>query len=320
MAAATAPRLRGEHALFLSATLIWGSTWIAITYQLGTVDPEVSIAYRFALAALLLLGWNALRRARMRYSPRDHALMAAQGALLFGANYVLIYHSERFLASGLVAVVFSLIVFFNILGMRLFFGQPIAARMVLGAVCGVAGVATLFWRELARFEGGMKGTMGIALATAGTLVASLGNMMAARNYRAGLPVQASTGFGMMYGAALVASWSVARGFPWRFEATGAYVASLLYLVVFGSVLAFLSYLTLAGRIGADRAGYVGVAVPVVALALSTLVEGYRWTGSALVGAALCLAGNLVVLARPPAGAEGSGPRSTRAREGDAAGP
>src|SRR5574341_1202016 len=287
---------RGAHALFLCATAIWGSTWIAITYQLGTVAPEVSIAYRFALAAALLLGWNALGGHRLRYPLRDHVRMAAEGVFLFGANYVLIYHSERFLASGVVAVVFSLIVFFNIIGMRLFFARAIAARMLLGAVCGVVGVATLFWREMAGFERGLEGATGLALAGLGTAVASLGNMVAEGNHRAGLPVRASTGFGMMYGAAFVAAFAVARGMEWRFDFTGAYVGSLLYLALFGSVVAFVSYLTLVGRVGADRAGYIGVAVPVVALALSTAAEGYRWTGRAFLGAALCIAGNVVALA------------------------
>jgi drug/metabolite transporter (DMT)-like permease len=296
-AATRRERAGGAQALFVLATLIWGSTWLAIRYQLGTVAPEVSVAYRFALAAALLLGWIAVRGERLRYSARDHLGMAAQGMSLFGANYVLVYHSERFLASGLVAVVFSLIVFFNIMGMRVFFGRPVAMRMLVGAACGVVGVALLFWREVTHFEGGARGVTGLALAGVGTLVASLGNLLAQRNHRAGLPVQASAGFGMTYGALFVAAFAAARGLPWRFEATGPYVASLLYLAVFGSVVAFVSYLTLVARIGADRASYTAVAIPVVALALSTVAEGYRWNGPALVGVALCVAGNVVALTR-----------------------
>src|SRR5437868_5712242 len=156
--------------LFLAASLIWGSTWIAITYQLGDVPPEASVAYRFALAALLLLVWCAVRGVRLAYSWREHFFMAAQGLFLFGLNYVLVYHSERFLASGLVAVVFSLIVFGNIIGMRVFFGQAIAPRVVVGALLGVLGVAMLFWPELARFEGGAKEATGLALAVLATAV------------------------------------------------------------------------------------------------------------------------------------------------------
>jgi drug/metabolite transporter (DMT)-like permease len=286
--------MRSANALFIVSSLIWGSTWFVIRYQLGVVAPEASVAYRFALAATLLLVFCALRGVRLRYAPREHALMALQGAFMFAANYVLIYHSERFLASGLVAVVFSIIVIFNIIGMRLFFGQPIQLRMIAGALCGVGGVALLFWPELARFEGGAKEATGLALATVSTLIASIGNLVAAHNHRRGLPIQASTGFGMLYGALMVGAWVVVTGIPWTFSATPAYLFSLAYLAVFGSVVAFVSYLTLAGDVGADRAGYVGVVTPVVALALSTVLEGYRWSVPAVVGAILCLGGNLII--------------------------
>jgi drug/metabolite transporter (DMT)-like permease len=291
--------MRSANALFIVSSLIWGSTWFVIRYQLGVVAPEASVAYRFALAATLLLVFCALRGVRLRYAPREHALMALQGAFMFAGNYVLIYHSERFLASGLVAVVFSIIVIFNIIGMRLFFGQPIQLRMIAGALCGVAGVALLFWPELARFEGGAKEATGLALATVSTLIASIGNLVAAHNHRRGLPIQASTGFGMLYGALMVGAWVVVTGIPWTFSATPAYLFSLAYLAVFGSVVAFVSYLTLAGDIGADRAGYVGVVTPVVALALSTVLEGYRWSVPAVVGAILCLGGNLIIKKNPP---------------------
>jgi drug/metabolite transporter (DMT)-like permease len=292
--------VRSPLGLFLLSSLIWGSTWFAIRYQLGVVAPEVSVVYRFALAATLLLSFCALSGVRLRYSAREHLLMAAQGAFMFCGNYVLIYHSERFLASGLVAVVFSIIVVFNILGMRLFFGQPIRFKMLAGAMVGVGGVALLFWPELLRFEGGAQQATGLALATISTFIASIGNLIAAKNHRLGMPVQASTGFGMLYGALMVAAWAIVTGVPWTFSATPSYLFSLAYLAVFGSVVAFVSYLTLAGDIGADRAGYVGVATPVVALGLSTVLEGYRWSAPAVAGAVLCLLGNLLILKKPVA--------------------
>jgi drug/metabolite transporter (DMT)-like permease len=292
--------MQSAGALFLVSSMIWGSTWYVIRFQLGVVAPETSVAYRFALAATLLLTVCTVRGVRLRYTLREHALMAAQGAFMFAANYVLIYHSERFLTSGLVAVVFSIIVIFNILGMRLFFGQPIEFKMITGAVVGVGGVALLFWPELARFEGGAKEATGLALATVATVIASIGNLLAAHNHKRGLPVQASTGFAMLYGALMVAAWVVVTGVPWSFEATPSYLLSLAYLAVFGSVVAFVAYLTMAGDIGADRAAYVGVVTPVVALALSTLLEGYRWTIPAVLGAFLCLGGNVLILKKKSA--------------------
>jgi drug/metabolite transporter (DMT)-like permease len=287
--------MRSASGLFLLSSLIWGSTWFVIRYQLGRVAPEVSVVYRFALAATLLLGFCAMTGIRLRYSLRDHLLMAAQGAFMFAPNYVLIYHSERFLTSGLVAVVFSIIVIFNILGTRIFFGQAIRFRMMAGAIAGVGGVALLFWPELARFEGGTLEATGLALAAMATFVASIGNLIAAHNYRLGMPVQSSTGFAMLYGTLMVSAWAVVTGVPWSFLATTSYLLSLAYLAVFGSVVAFVAYLTLAGEIGADRAGYVGVVTPVVALALSTALEGYHWTAPAVLGAALCLGGNVLIL-------------------------
>ena len=269
--------MQSAGALFLVSTLIWGSTWFVIRFQLGVVAPETSVAYRFSLAAMLLLSFCVVRGVRLRYTAREHALMAAQGAFMFAGNYVLIYHSERFLASGLVAVVFSIIVIFNIIGMRVFFAQPIQFEMVAGAVSGVVGVALLFWPELARFEGGTQEALGLVLAVVATLIASIGNLLAAHNHRIGLPIQASTGFGMLYGALMVVAWVFISGAPWTFETTPGYLLSLAYLAVFGSVVAFVAYLTLAGDIGADRAAYVGVVTPVVALALSTVLEGYRWS-------------------------------------------
>ncbi|MET0595511.1 MAG: EamA family transporter [Polyangiaceae bacterium] len=290
--------MRSPSFLFVLSTLIWGSTWFAIRFQLGTVAPEASVAYRFFLAALLLLGFCVVARVRLRYSRREHLLMATQGAFMFCGNYVLIYHSERFLASGLVAVVFSIIVFFNIIGMRLFFGTPIRLKMVAGAFCGVGGVALLFWPELARFEGGTNEATGLLLATVSTFIASIGNLIAAKNHKLGIPVRASTGFGMLYGALMVALWATLSGVSWTFLTTPTYLLSLAYLAVFGSVVAFVSYLTLQGDIGADRASYVGVVTPVVALTLSTVLEGYHWTAPAVAGAALCLGGNLLVLKKP----------------------
>jgi drug/metabolite transporter (DMT)-like permease len=297
--------MRSANGLFLVSSLIWGSTWFVIRYQLGVVAPEVSVAYRFALAAALLLAICTVRGVRLQYTLREHALMAAQGAFMFASNYVLIYHSERFLTSGLVAVTFSIIIIFNIIGMRLFFGQPIELKMITGAMCGVFGVALLFWPELARFEGGAKEANGLALATVATFLASIGNLIAAHNHRIGLPIQASTGFAMLYGALMVGLWVVVIGVPWTFSATLGYLLSLAYLAMFGSVVAFVAYLTLAGDIGADRAGYVGVVTPVVALALSTVLEGYRWTVSAVLGAVLCLGGNVLILKKKPEVAAGA---------------
>jgi drug/metabolite transporter (DMT)-like permease len=283
----------GPTALFSIATLIWGSTWLAITFQLGVVSPEASVVYRFALAAVLLAAWCLATGQSLRFSPKQHLWLAAQGTFLFGLNYLCVYWAERYVASGLVAVLFSLIVFFNLVGVRVFFSTPINRRTLVGATLGVMGVALLFWRDLAVGQGAA--LVGILFAAGGTLLASGGNLLAVRNQRHGVAVLPGVAWGMGYGALVIALVAQIDGANWTFEATPRYVWSLVYLSVFGSIVAFGTYLTLLGRIGAARAGYVGVAVPMVALLLSTVFEHYEWTLTALVGAGLCVAGNVLVL-------------------------
>ena len=284
--------------LYLTAVLIWGSTWLAITFQLGRVPPEISVVYRFALAGIILLAWSVARRLRLAYSWREHAAMAGQGALLFGLNYVCVYRAEGLIASGLVAVIFSLIVFFNIFGARLFFGTPLKPTTLAGAAFGVAGVVLIFLPEISRTSATGREALGFGYALVGVISASLGNLLAARNQRKGLPVVQLNTFGMLYGAALVAIFALADGQPVVFEHTVPYLLSLVYLAVFGSILAFGAYLTLLGRIGAERAGYTGAAIPIVALLMSTCFEGLHWHPATALGILLCLAGNFLVLRRP----------------------
>ena len=283
--------------LYLASVLIWGSTWLVITYQLGRVPPEVSVAYRFALASLVLFLWCMARGLRLAFTLRDHLWMVAQGALLFGVNYVCVYLAEGQISSGLVAVAFSLIVFLNILGARVFFGTQARLAMLAGAVLGVGGVALVFLPEFRAAEGFGRSARGLTYAVAATFSASLGNLVASRNQRQGLPVIQLNAFGMLYGALLVALYAAAAGRTFAFDASAHYLLSLAYLALFGSVIAFGAYLTLVGRIGAGRAGYTGAAIPIVALLLSTVFEGLRWQPYMVLGIALCVAGNVLVLRR-----------------------
>lgn len=281
--------------LYLAAVLIWGSTWLAITFQLGKVPPAVSVAYRFALAGLFLLVWSLARRVRLRFSLREHLWMAMQGALLFGLNYVCVYLAEGQISSGLVAVIFSLLVFFNIVGTRLFFGTPLRATTLLAAALGVGGVALIFLPELSRPSGNGSVLWGVIYSVVATVSASFGNLVSARNQRHGLPVVPLNTFGMLYGAAFVAIFAFATHQTFAFQFTARYVLSLVYLALFGSVLAFGAYLTLIGRIGAERAGYALVAIPIVAVLLSVAFEGLHLHTLAVLGIALCVGGNVLVL-------------------------
>lgn len=282
-------------ALFLIAAGIWGSTWLAITWQLGTVAPEVSVAYRFALAALMLGAWCHATGQRLRFPPRVHRYLVLFGATLFGLNYVAVYWAERYVASGLVAVVFATIVFMSPIGMRLAFGTPLKVRTFVAAALGVGGVALLFVPELSAARHGGSAALGIVYALVATAIAVVGNLLAIRNHNAGLPTLPATAWGMLYGALTAAVLSWITGAPWTFEPTFRYVASLVYLSLLGSVVAFAAYLTLLHRVGAAPSSFVGVATPVIALALSTFFEGYRWTPVAVLGVLLAVAGNWLAM-------------------------
>lgn len=281
--------------LYAITTLIWGSTWLAITFQLGAVPPAVSVVWRFALSALILLGYAIVRQLPLRFSFRDHAWMAVQGFFMFGLSYVCVYLAEGDLTSGLVAVVFSVIVFWNIIGMRLFFGTPINPITLVAATLGVAGVVLVFWSEIANFSTSAQQTRGLLFALIGTVAASLGNMTAMRNQKHHIPLVPLIGWAMVYSTIFIAIYATLSGDAFAFEWTFRYVASLIYLALFGSVLAFAFYLTLIKRIGADRAGYIGAAVPVVALLLSTLFEDLQWQTPMVIGVLFCIAGNVLIL-------------------------
>jgi drug/metabolite transporter (DMT)-like permease len=284
-----------DLSLYLVSILIWGSTWIAITFQYGRVAPEVSVAYRFTVAAGLLAAWCLLRGLKLRFTWREHGWMALQGGLMVGINYVCVYLAEQRIPSGLMAVVFSLMAVFNLIGARFFFGTPLTRKALAGMALGVAGVGLVC---LPGASGSLQGGLdrvGLLLGLTGTVAASLSNLVVQRNLRRGIPVLQGNAVGMAYGAATVALFCWATGRPFTFDPSLRYLGSLAYLALFGSVLAFGAYFTLVGRIGAGRAGYAMIVIPVVALALSTAFEGLQWRWGLVLGAGLCLAGNVLVM-------------------------
>jgi drug/metabolite transporter (DMT)-like permease len=282
---------------YTGVVFIWGTTWFAILFQLGEVDPLVSVIYRFSLASLILWLYCLLTRRKMRFSVRDHVFMAQMGAFLFCLNYWLFYVAELYLASGLVAVVFSTMVVFNILFGAVFIGTPVRPRVVIGAVLGLMGIGLVFRPELAAFTLSDRGVIGLLLSLAATVSASLGNITSARNQMAGIPVIQANAWGMSYGTLFMITAAVVTGKEFTFLTTFPYLTSLFYLALFGSVFAFGMYLTLIGRIGADRAAYTSLLFPIVALALSMLFEGYRGSVMAVTGVVLILIGNFLVLSR-----------------------
>jgi len=281
--------------LFVACVAIWGSTWLAITFQLGLVPPEASVAWRFALASAILFAYCRARRLPLAYSPRQHAWIALFGVLMFGVSYIFVYRAEQHVVSGLVAVGYSASPLLGMLGMRIFFGTPMTGKVIAGSILGMGGITLVFWPEIAHLGEGGATTLGAFYTAAAVLVSTLGSITAHRNNDAGLPLWQPMAWGMLYGAIFSLGVTVAIGEPLLFETTARYALSLLYLAFLGSVLAFASYLTLLERIGPARSGYIGVMVPIVALVISAFFEHFRWQALTFVGIAISVLGNVIIL-------------------------
>ena len=276
--------------------LIWGSSWLAIHFQLGEVAPEVSIAYRFILASGLLVIWCRLRRISLRIALRHHPFLALLGLSLFSLNYLLFYYAAFDLATGLLAVIFSTMTVMNIFNSAIFLRRQIQKKTVLAVVFGLTGMALVFWPEITTSGPRVAAAIGISLIA--TYLASIGNIVSARNQNHGLPVASTNTIGMAYGALFMLAYSAGFGAPFAIDTSTTYIGSLLFLALFASAIAFGCYLTLVGRIGPANAAYATVLFPIVALALSTWFEDYEWQNRALVGVSLILIGNAIVLSRP----------------------
>jgi len=285
--------------IFAGCVAIWGTTWLAITYQLGAVAPEASVAWRFLIAGLLVAAWCRLRGLSLRFRPREHAALAALGLAMYSVSYILIYHAERHVASGLVAVGYSASPLLAMFGMRLAFGQPMTARMALGSVFGIAGIALVYWPEFGKLAAGGGAALGALFTALAVLVTTTGGLVAHRNHQHGLHGWPTMAWSMGYGGLAALAVALALGRPLDFDPSPAYVLSLLYLAVPGSILAFAGFLTLLGRIGAARASYIGVMVPIVALLISTVFEGFSWHALTFAGVAISVAGNILVLRGAP---------------------
>lgn len=292
--------LTHSASLYLSSVLIWGSTWFAIKFQLGVVAAEVSLVYRFGIAAILLIMFCLLTRRNLNYSPRQHGFIALQGLFLFSSNYLVFYWATSLLTSGIVALMFSTVILMNIVNAALFMGSRVRPRVVIGAGFGIAGIAAIFWAEVSGVGDNADTWRGLWMCLLATWFASIGNIISVRNQKNNIPVIQTNAWGMAYGSLIMAVFAFFSGVPFNYEFTTSYSLSLLYLAIFGSILAFGSYLTLIGRIGADKAAYAAVLFPVIALGLSTLFEDYQWTMRALFGFILVLLGNYLVLTRPRA--------------------
>lgn len=281
--------------LYTLTILIWGSTWLAIEFQLGDVAPEISLIYRFALAALLMWGYCWWANIPCSFSTRDHGFILLLALGCFSINYVFMYLAQEHLTSAMTSIAFSTMLLMNIANTRLFFGKKIEPRTYIGAIIGVLGIALLFWDDLSGETYNQSSLLGLIFVLTGTLIASFGNMASVRNSNNELNVFAVNAWGMTYGCLALLLFALARGAEFTFNYAPSYVISLLYLSVFGTVIAFGSYFVLLKNIGAEKASYAVVLFPLVAVILSSIFENFSWTPPVIAGFCMVLLGNIIVL-------------------------
>jgi drug/metabolite transporter (DMT)-like permease len=281
--------------LYIVTVLIWGSTWFAIEFQLGEVAVEVSLFYRFGLAALIMWGYCLWKKIPLSFSLKNHGYIVLLGMGNFSANYAILYYAQNYLNSAMTSIAFSTLLLMNIVNTRIFFGKPIALRIYLGALMGLVGIVTLFWDDLQAINLSSGTLWGLTLALTGALVASFGNMVSVRNSNSDLNIMAVNAWGMTYGTILLMFYALFNDSEFNFSFEPSYIISLLYLALFGSVIAFASYFSLLKNLGAEKASYLIILFPIVAVILSGLFEGFEFTRNIFIGFFLVLIGNAIVL-------------------------
>ena len=278
--------------------VIWGTTWYAITWQLGTVDPAASLTWRFGLAALILFVGCAASRRPLRLNRAQHLAAVGQGAFVFAVSYSFTYAAEAHVTSAIVAVVFATLAFLNLVMFRLVVGQKAARAAWFGAVLGIVGVAVLSGGE-AMAEGlDRRALLGIGLALLAVVSSAVGNYFSWRGQQEGSAILPQTAWAMAYGTAMLALYGLVTGASFTIDPSPGYVVSLLYLALFGSVVAFVTYFAVARARGYALASYISALTPPIAMVVSFLFEGARFGWPAAVGLALVLGGQVLLIRAP----------------------
>jgi len=279
---------------FALVTLIWGSTWLIIRTQL-TVPVSWSVAWRFLLGSAVMFSLCLVTGKTVRLGWRGHGFALLMAVFQFSLNFNLVYRAEQHLTSGLVALAFALLIVPNAVLSSVFLGQRVSGGFALGSGIGIVGIALLFARDLMAPGDGGAVLLGVALALAGVLSASVGNVLQASPAGRAQPLEGGLAWAMLYGGTLNAIVALALVGPPQFDTSISYLAGLAFLAVVASAGAFSLYYALIRDIGAGKAAYTGVVVPFVAMALSTVFEGYVWSPLAGTGAVLAALGLVIAL-------------------------
>ena len=284
-----------NYILFLITLFCWSPTWYLIKFQLGYVDPLVSVFYRFLIAAIIIFIYLVIKNKNLKFSINHHFWFLFFGTCLYSINYVFFYLSNTYLISAFPAIVFSTVVIMNILGETFYFKKKPSLKTLIGATIGMIGIIIIFNDEIFNFSLSEGTHIGLFLALIGTFCASTGNMVYQRNLNNNFPVIQTIAYAMLYGSLVTLMATQVRGAELLFENSISYISSLLYLAIFGSIFAFVSYLKLLEKVGPGRAGYVGVVMPVLALMISTIFEKLEWQIDLIIGLPILIIGAILVI-------------------------
>lgn len=283
--------------LFVITVLIWGSTWIAINYQINVLDPTVSVAFRFTLAAGILGAWCLYRRLPLLLPLSTHKKLILVGLLFYTLDYSFLYAAQHHIISALLALLSSSIIYINVVLRRIMLGKPMRMEVIVGATFGLAGITMIFIPEFAALSLNQGLTVGLLFACASFLSAGLGNVISEQILDAGTPVIQMNFWAMSYSLVFTFGFALLSGATFSLPEQASYYYALVYLAVFGSVLAFGAYMKLLQQIGSDKAAYVVLVYPIVALVISTVFEGYQWTITSGLGVVIVLFGNAVAMGK-----------------------
>ena len=284
-----------NYILFLITLFCWSPTWYLIKFQLGYVDPLVSVFYRFLIAAIIIFIYLVIKKKNLKFSINYHFWFLFFGTCLYSINYVFFYLSNTYLISAFPAIVFSTVVIMNLLGEWFYFKKRPTVNTLIGATIGMIGIIIIFNEEIFNFSFNNGTHIGLFLALLGTFCASTGNMVHQRNLNNNFPLIQTIAFSMLYGSLITLLITQLNNTELLFEFTFRYIASLAYLSVFGSIFAFIFYLKLLEKVGPGRAGYVGVVMPVIALLISTIFENLKWQIDLIIGLPILLIGAVLVI-------------------------
>tara|TARA_B100000787_G_scaffold1513_1_gene1140 strand:+ start:359 stop:1240 length:882 start_codon:yes stop_codon:yes gene_type:complete len=281
--------------LFIITLFCWSPTWYIIKFQLGYVDPLVSVFYRFLAASIIIFIYLFIKKKNLIFSLNHHVWFLFFGICLYSLNYVFFYLSNTYLISAFPAVVFSTVVIMNILGEMLYFKKKPSLKTLVGAVIGMMGIAIIFNDEILNFSLTNGTHVGLFLALLGTFCASTGNMVYQRTLNNNFPLTQTLAYAMLYGSLVTLLITQVNSKELLFEYSFSYIVSLAYLSIVGSIFAFIFYLKLLEKVGAGRAGYVGVVMPVIALVISTVFENLKWQIDLIIGLPILIAGAILVI-------------------------